>query len=218
MNNPVKTIRQEGFTLIELLIVVAIIAILAAIAVPNFLEAQNRTKVSRVRSDFRTIATALEAYAVDHNDYPRNWRVGDQTLTPDLSTPVAYLTTKDVHDPFGEYVTTYSDSRVYGYHRIVRLRKALTIPFPWTPDGTAVHCEVDSPILVGNPGALQKYGQWLLHSIGPDGVWHQDADNIWDFWESHDTLYDPTNGTKSFGNLVRTQLHPEGKIPFSRPK
>lgn len=62
--------RREGFTLIELLIVVAIIAILAAIAVPNFLEAQMRAKVSRVKSDMRTIATGIETYAIDHNKHP----------------------------------------------------------------------------------------------------------------------------------------------------
>src|SRR5215210_3826948 len=60
----------EGFTLIELLIVVAIIAILAAIAVPNFLEAQTRSKVSRVKADQRSLATAIEAYYVDNNSYP----------------------------------------------------------------------------------------------------------------------------------------------------
>ncbi len=62
---------EKGFTLIELLIVVAIIAILAAIAVPNFLEAQVRAKVSRAKSDMRTIATALESYASEYNAYPR---------------------------------------------------------------------------------------------------------------------------------------------------
>jgi len=62
--------RKKGFTLIELLIVVAIIAILAAIAIPNFLSAQVRSKVSRAQSDMRTINTALESYYVDNNDYP----------------------------------------------------------------------------------------------------------------------------------------------------
>jgi type II secretion system protein G len=61
--------KVKGFTLIELLIVVAIIAILAAIAVPNFLEAQVRSKVSRAKTDMRTLATALEAYYIDNNDY-----------------------------------------------------------------------------------------------------------------------------------------------------
>src|SRR6478609_11262839 len=58
-----------GFTLIELLIVVAIIAILAAIAVPNFLEAQTRAKISRAKADMRTTVTALESYVVDWNNY-----------------------------------------------------------------------------------------------------------------------------------------------------
>jgi len=62
--------KCRGFTLIELLIVVAIIAILAAIAVPNFLEAQTRSKVSRCQSDHRSLATGLEAYYIDNNQYP----------------------------------------------------------------------------------------------------------------------------------------------------
>lgn len=62
--------RAKGFTLIELLIVVAIIAILAAIAVPNFLEAQIRSKVARVKADQRSLATAIESYYIDEQSYP----------------------------------------------------------------------------------------------------------------------------------------------------
>lgn len=62
--------KPKAFTLIELLIVVAIIAILAAIAVPNFLEAQVRAKVARVKSDHRTFALAVESYRVDNNAVP----------------------------------------------------------------------------------------------------------------------------------------------------
>lgn len=63
--------RQRGFTLIELLIVVAIIGIIAAIAIPNLLNAINRGRQKRSMADMRSIATAVEAYAVDNSFYPK---------------------------------------------------------------------------------------------------------------------------------------------------
>src|SRR5215218_3161012 len=63
--------KQKGFTLIELLIVVAIIGILAAIAIPNLLTAMQRSKQKRTMADIRMIASAAEAYASDNNEYPR---------------------------------------------------------------------------------------------------------------------------------------------------
>ena len=62
--------KSKGFTLIELLIVVAIIGIIAAIAIPNLLNAIDRGKQKRTMADMRSIGTAVEAYAVDNNIYP----------------------------------------------------------------------------------------------------------------------------------------------------
>jgi general secretion pathway protein G len=61
---------SKGFTLIELLIVVAIIGIIAAIAIPNLLNAIDRGKQKRTMADLRSIGTAAESYAVDNNVYP----------------------------------------------------------------------------------------------------------------------------------------------------
>jgi type II secretion system protein G len=62
--------NQKGFTLIELLIVVAIIGIIVAIAIPNLLNAIQRAKQKRTMADMRSAGTAAEAYAVDFNHYP----------------------------------------------------------------------------------------------------------------------------------------------------
>jgi general secretion pathway protein G len=76
--------NSKGFTLIELLIVVAIIGIIAAIAIPNLLNAIDRGKQKRSMADLRTIGTASEAYAVDNNHYPS----GDMTAVTPVLQPI----------------------------------------------------------------------------------------------------------------------------------
>ncbi len=61
--------NRKGFTLIELLIVVVIIGILAAIAIPKFAATKDKAKLASVRTDLRNVMTAQEAYFSDHATY-----------------------------------------------------------------------------------------------------------------------------------------------------
>lgn len=118
---------SRGFTLIELLIVVAIIAILAAIAVPNFLEAQVRSKVSRAKADMRSIATAVESYAVDNNKYPPAVEYGSMFMWGDVNmppyhmktssyftTPISYMSSLP-SDVFGKRPIAHPAASVFGH-------------------------------------------------------------------------------------------------------
>ena len=78
--------NSKGFTLIELLIVVAIIGIIVAIAIPNLLNAIQRAKQKRSMADMRSAGTAAEAYAVDFNHYPA---AAGYSLPSGLTTPTA---------------------------------------------------------------------------------------------------------------------------------
>lgn len=173
----------KGFTLIELLIVVAIIAILAGIAVPNFLEAQTRAKVTRVKNDLRAVATALEAYRVDYSRYPPCGPnlSGEEGLWH-VSRPVSFIVEQNLTDI---YRTTRGGSQrtMYGYMS--------------RDDDDYAFSGVANP----------RNGQWwMITSNGPDMVLNDYKTTIDNdsFQEFVDTLYDPTNGTISPGNLYRS--------------
>ena len=59
--------NRRGFTLVEIMIVVAIIALLASIAVPNFLRASKRSQATRILEDFRVLDSATDEYAIENN-------------------------------------------------------------------------------------------------------------------------------------------------------
>ena len=101
--------REKGFTLIELLIVVAIIGIIAAIAVPNLLTAIQRSKRSRTAADMRAIGTALGSYQVDANIYP--------VATDDLFSNIAFKSSLSAGLPSAYYEGSSKDGwgRDYGY-------------------------------------------------------------------------------------------------------
>src|SRR5260370_24190449 len=67
INMHTRPLKQKGFTLVEIMIVVAIIALLAAIAVPGFMRARKRSQASRILNDLRLIDSAVDQYAIENN-------------------------------------------------------------------------------------------------------------------------------------------------------
>ncbi len=126
-----KRLRNDrGFTLIELLIVVAIIAILAAILIPNFLRARAQSQISASKGNMKNLATALESYFVDKGNYPG--AVGD--LAPDYLRAVPNdpcTNTAYTYTPTGTPVSDYTLSVDFGTSRCADIIPGLS----YTPGG-----------------------------------------------------------------------------------
>ncbi|MCD6386692.1 prepilin-type N-terminal cleavage/methylation domain-containing protein [Candidatus Sumerlaeota bacterium] len=192
--------NKKGFTLIELLIVVAIIGILAAIAIPNFLNASIRSKVARTKSDLRTISTALESYYVDHNKYPPDAQCGVINYLErlkHLTTPIAYITSV-LEDPFANAgnITSYFSSRPENPYAIPpdssgKLVRPFTYDFACRrlPDGG-----YESPLTWIHITRYPYSVIWAMRGIGPDKIPTVLGDGV-------ARPYDPTNGTVSFGDI-----------------
>lgn len=199
-----NSVTSYGFTLIELLIVVAIIAILAAIALPNFLEAQIRAKASRVKADQRTLAAGLEVYRVDNNGYP--------DMFPRLlqvTTPVAYLTSLP-SDPFMQAMPFPGGSpppfaRTYRYGAMPpenSSRYIISSPGPDKDADTYRNDEADkgeTATWEADNMAIMLYPGYSTELFGSGAISNEVAFRY--------VQYDTTNGTVSDGDLFRPSDH-----------
>jgi prepilin-type N-terminal cleavage/methylation domain-containing protein len=198
---------QKAFTLIELLIVVAIIAILAAIAVPNFMEAQTRAKVSRAKNDLRTISVGLEAYATDNAKYPFPGfmpHLESLGTVLELSTPVPYLTSVAMLDTFTPTADALPPPSLLGDHVYVPTYWYENYSGWYGLDVAADHQDETHAPFAG----------YCIASIGPDRTGSLVAEFPYRIGTDQEgnalkLLYEPTNGTKSSGDIARWTGKPQ---------
>ena len=192
--------KTRGFTLMEVAILLVIVSVLVAIAVPNFRAAEIKSKVALAKGQLNVLALALESYNVDNLTYPPTSytnpptspeaddggsnRTSYFTLKP-LTTPIAYVA-KIPEDPFADVQMIPSYDQGYGRYghtnaaysyRNTKGSNQLTFP------------------------AYKQYDQeWVLGSVGPD----RDYDS-WGTGKDNLKFYDPTNGVISNGDILRMQ-------------
>jgi len=187
--------RKNGFTLIELLIVIAIILILIAIALPNFLEAQIRAKVTQALGHERALATAMESYRLDFGNYPHDHDFDDYTENGlfQLTSPIQYISAIPI-EPFaqaGGLIDPTQDE--IGWEMASTGNRPLLAHAMPTEDNIKIHA----------------FG---IHSFGPD---LDDNFPCGDYWplcarvnpcqdpDGRGWLnYSPTNGSKSRGDII----------------
>jgi general secretion pathway protein G len=159
------------------------VGVLPAIAIPNFLEAQTRAKVSRARADLRSLATGLEAFYIDNSRYPRAVMGSDPTSIsagdPMMAMQSTFSTADSITSPIA-YMTSYPVD-------------------PFSPSAAPMCFHSDA-------------AGWILISAGPDGDYDIDPKQVYRSGipqPSAELLrfaYDPTNGTTSNGDVFRVRM------------
>lgn len=159
--------RRTAFTLIELLIVVAIIGILTAIAVPNFMNAMIRAKIARVQGDQKAIENALVMLQTDRGDYP-NFHYErahpaslsdgfDMASWKQLTTPIGYLSIGILQDPF-------LSRNVYEQSGISKQNQNNKFFLLYE-----VNCSSDEQLSMdSSSNGVSFRSHWMIGSIGPD--------------------------------------------------
>lgn len=185
--NTSRNSAYHGFTLVELLVVVAIIGILASIALPNYQHSLVKARATAVLAEMKSLGTALEAYQLDYNAYPRD---GNDTLDREeelfnsmrilsvLTSPTAYIS--EIPDDLFHTEDFHADSPVARRYFPERP------PFPYA--------YMSKGNVVDHRGSPRGY---FLFSIGPD-KWFDSAGSDEDSF----LVYHPSNGIVSNGDIL----------------
>ena len=181
--------KQKAFTLIELLVVVAIISILATISLPNYQHALIKSKVTAVAAEMKSLSTAVEAYALDHNIYPLDGNdypdkaeayYDEKRIQKVLTTPTAYIS-QIPHDLFHEKEMHKEDLNT---NRLFKSRS----PYPYI--------YMSQGNYTTNKGAPRAY---FIFSLGPNYWFDNSTEKEGDF-----LIYNSSNGVISDGDILRT--------------
>ena len=165
---------QRSFTLIELLIVVAIIGILAAIAVPNFLNARMRATIARMETDLKALGDALMMYRIDNKCYWEQSGGNPYQELRRLTTPISYIVAIP-QDPF-----RMPNRSIYS---------SVTSNYDYSSYGTN-QCKTDWLLHGLGPDTDEDTG---VGSLGP-----QTYDRF------RGLLYQLSNGVNSSGDVIHT--------------
>jgi type II secretory pathway pseudopilin PulG len=175
--------------------VIIIPIIYAAIAIPNFLEAQGRSKVSRTMSELRSMALGIESYYIDHGEYPA-WAKGDAGANGFLPSDCSayHVPTFRVWATPDEIESFFTLTTPASY-----LSKLYSDPFTASENNGATY------------SYYKDYNGWILISAGPDEVYDIDPEVEYDSSIQQPSpgliqkSYDPTNGTVSPGDIFRVK-------------